>query len=523
MGNEQMTDLEMQNRLITQLLDSGEFQSEQDVEHLQTHISHVILAGDYAYKIKKPLDLGFLDFSTLERRKFCCEEELRLNRRLAEALYLEVVPITGSLDFPVLGGEGKALEYAVKMRRFSQSGLLSQMPPDRESMIQLAELVADFHLSIPQTGKETPFGGPDHVVQPMLENFHQIREIAVEPLNLQALDSLEAWTQNKAEQVNGLLQKRKQAGHIRECHGDMHLGNITRYQGKLQVFDGIEFNPNLSWIDTINDVAFLIMDLHFRGLYQEAALFLNEYLARSGDYAGVPLLHFYQLYRAMVRAKVAAIRLAQSGLNVQEAQQIQHEFSGYLQLAETYTQQAEPRLFITHGLSGSGKSLFSGWLSERLPAIRIRSDVERKRLFSITSSGQGLEQGIYSPASSQATYAHLRDLAGLLLRAGYTVIVDAAFLKAAQREPFMGLAEELKVPYRILDCVAPDDVLRQRILARQQKGADPSDADLQVLELQMRNHQPLSGEEREQSIRLDTTQSPSPALLDQLITLNTSD
>ncbi len=517
MGQHPELDLERQSQMITALLGSKAFSdASKTVEHLQTHISHVILAGDYAYKIKKPLDLGFLDFSTLERRRFCCNEELRLNRRLAPEIYLDVIPLTGSLDAPRIGGEGEALEYAVRMRRFPQTGLLSESLPNRETIILLAQRVAAFHQSIPPADSSTDYGKPERIAHPMLENFTQIRECAVGSLDIQLLEPLEAWTRARAQQLEALIRERRQQGHIRECHGDMHLGNITRYQGELEIFDGIEFNPNLSWIDTLNDIAFLLMDLHYRGLNLEAAAFLNEYLAQTGDYPGVPLLVFYQVYRAMVRAKVAAIRLGQTGLDNAQRQEISHEFSGYLELAEGYTHGSNPVLLITHGLSGSGKSLFSGWLAEQLPAIRLRSDVERKRLFPETEQTKGLEQGIYSADATQVIYEHLRDLASTLLQVGYSVIVDATFLKARQRQLFAQLSVDLGKSYLILDCEAPDELLRERIIARQQAGADPSDADLQVLEMQIKNREALSDQELPQSISLDTRQFPPQGLLLQV-------
>jgi aminoglycoside phosphotransferase family enzyme/predicted kinase len=517
MQPEQELDLQTQQHLVDALRRSDIVSgAPEDVQYLQTHISHVILAGQYAYKIKKPLNLGFLDFSTLARRRHCCEEELRLNRRLAPDLYLEVVPITGTPDAPGLGGEGAVLEYAVKMRRFAQSDLLSVTPPDRPTLERLAEQVAEFHLKIPAADPATTFGTPERVLHPMLENFAQIREIGLETLELPRLDPLEQWTREQARQLHELLWRRKREGQIRECHGDMHLGNIASYQGRLQIFDGIEFNPNLSWIDTLNDVGFLLMDLQHRGLDQQAADFLDRYLQHTGDYPGLPLLRFYQTYRAMVRAKVAAIRLNQEGLSGQEYRELTQEYLSYIELAEGYIHTLQPALLITHGLSGSGKSLFSGWLLERLPAVRLRSDVERRRLFGQGGGAAGLERGIYTPQASEATYEHLRAWAGLLLQAGYSVIVDATFLKAAQREPFQRLAEQLAVDYVILDCQAPEAVLRERIDRRLAQGADPSEADPAVLELQMRNRETLSDRERAHRIVIDTQVFPPVDLLDQV-------
>ncbi len=517
MALQQELDPQQQLRLVSALQRAAAFSgSATDLQHIQTHISHVILAGDYAYKIKKPLNLGFLDFSTLERRRHCCEEELRLNRRLAPELYLDVVPVTGSLDEARFGGTGSVLEYAVRMRRFSQSELLSVHLPDREMLQQLARQVAEFHRQIPPADPATPYGTPERVLYPMVENFAQIREISLAVLELPRLDPLETWTRAQAQRLDDLLWQRKRDGHIRECHGDMHLGNIATYEGKLEIFDGIEFNPNLSWIDTLNDVGFLLMDLEHRGLREAAADFLNRYLELTGDYPALPLLRFYQTYRAMVRAKVAAIRLSQAGLSDRERQDLTQEYLGYIKLAEGYTRTTQPVLMITHGLSGSGKSLFSGWLLERLEAVRLRSDVERKRLFPESDQPKGLEQGVYGRQASETTYAHLRAWAALLLRAGFSVIVDATFLKAAQREAFQQLAGDLAVDYLILDCQAPDQVLRERVIQRQQRGGDPSEANLAVLDLQLRNREPLSDRELDTSIVLDTRHFPPEGLLEQV-------
>jgi predicted kinase len=351
----------------------------------------------------------------------------------------------------------------------------------------------------------------------MVENFAQIREIGLAALELPRLAPLEAWTRAQAQRLDDLLWQRKRDGHIRECHGDMHLGNIATYEGKLEIFDGIEFNPNLSWIDTLNDVGFLLMDLEHRGMREAAADFLNRYLELTGDYPALPLLRFYQTYRAMVRAKVAAIRLSQAGLSETQCQELRDEYLSYIKLAESFTHPTKPALLITHGLSGSGKSLFSGWLLERMGAVRLRSDVERKRLFPGSERAEGLEQGIYSKRASEATYAHLKEWAALLLRAGYAVVVDATFLKLAQREPFQQLAEELTAPFLILDCQAPDQVLRERVTQRQQQGGDPSDADLTVLELQLRNREPLTDQEQASSIVLDTRQFPPEGLMEQVL------
>jgi predicted kinase len=388
--------------------------------------------------------------------------------------------------------------------------------PDRDTLQRLAQIVAEFHRKISAAHRSSPYGTPELVLYPMVENFAQIRDLGLTSLQLPRLDPLEAWTRAQAEQWQDLLWQRKREGHIRECHGDMHLGNIASYEGKLEIFDGIEFNANLSWIDTINDLAFLLMDLQHRGLTREAAAFLNRYLELTGDYAGLPLLRFYQAYRAMVRAKVAAIRLAQSGLQAHEQQQLKEEYAGYLRRAEGYSAGQSPALLITHGLSGSGKSLFSGWLAEHLPGIRLRSDVERKRLFAKGDQSKGWEQGIYSKQASAATYAQLQDLAAQLLRAGYLVIVDATFLEEAQRAPFYRLANEMAVDYLILDCQASYVLLQERITQRARKGGDPSEADLAVLDHQVKKQEALTEREVAHRIIIDTRQFPPEDLLERV-------
>ncbi len=481
------------------------------IEHLETHISHLLLVGDHVYKIKKPLDLGFLDFSTLEKRRHCCEEELRLNRRLAPELYLDVVAIRGTAQQPRLGGEGEPIEYAVRMRRFRQAALLSHTPPDREELSALAKLVAGFHRRIPPALVESAWGDPDLVLQPMQENFRQIRELKHPLLASERLSALQNWTESTLSGVESLLRERREAGMIRECHGDLHLDNITRFEGRLMPFDGIEFNPALRWIDTLNDLAFLLMDLQHRGMGEAAAQLLNDYLELTGDYAGLPLLPFYQLYRAMVRAKVCAIRFTQPGLGQEEAAALLGEYRRYLDLAESVTLHPPAVLLLSHGLSGSGKSHVAGWLAERLMAVRIRSDVERMRLFPGESEAQRTRR--YSATATATTYAHLQGMAERLLRAGFTVIVDATFLKRAQREAFFELAERLDTPWLILDCRAAKAVLQQRILRRAVAGGDASEADLSVLQLQLASCEPLNEEERRHAIAIDSEGFPPPGIL----------
>jgi aminoglycoside phosphotransferase family enzyme len=480
------------------------------VEHIETHISHVFLAGDYAYKLKKPLNLGFLDFSTLERRRFCCHEELRLNGRLAPQVYLDVVRITGDPDRPQVGGRGRVLEYAVKMARFDQTALLTRLPVTLALADRIAERVAGFHASIPPAAPDGPFGSPRAVLSPMRENFEQIRSRCPGVELLPGLESLERWTLARLDVLRPVLERRKRDGRIRECHGDMHRGNIALVAGELVIFDGIEFNPGLRWIDTMSELAFLVMDLEAADEVPQARRLLNRYLEISGDYGGLSVLDLYKVYRAMVRAKVTAIRLGQADLEPEEAARDRAELEHYVSLAAGYTRRRRVRLVLTHGVAGTGKSRLAARLRERLPLIHIRSDLERKRLFGIPAgarSGSGVDSGIYTPAAGERTYTRLLELTRDILGAGYSPLVDATFLKASQRRPFLELAAEKGVPCLILGLTAPPGVLRERVRARAAAGVDPSEAGLDVLEAQLVSREALSQDEKRRAIAVNTASS----------------
>ena len=484
-----------------------------DIQLIETHISWVILTGSYAYKIKKPVDFGFLDFSTLEKRLDCCRQELRLNRRLAPAIYIDVVAITGTFDKPVISGDGAPLEYAVKMTQFPQSAQLDNMLHAGElkphHMDSIAYMVSGFHQSIEIADNSVVYGDATTVNHPVKENFAQIKEHMDVSNYADTLNSLENWSRDEFIKLESMLTQRKADGYIRECHGDMHLRNMLWMNDRPMAFDCIEFNPALRWIDVISEVAFLVMDLQDRQQQQLANRFLNSYLEDTGDYAGLAVLPYYLTYRALVRAKVSALRLEQKTLPAEEQTQALTEFESYLELASSYIQPSLPRLIIMRGLSASGKSTVSQQLLEATDSIRIRSDVERKRLFDVPTepavpAGSGdnkINAGIYSKQASVQTYNKLLELASLIVSAGYNVIVDAAFLKYEQRKPFQQLADTLSVPYVIIETVAEADILRDRIIKRKN---DVSDADLEVLEHQLQNWQPLQENEIDTAISVDT-------------------
>lgn len=496
--------------LIAALLDAARFPHPVvGVELVETHISWVLLAGDFAYKIKKPVDLGFLDFSTLDKRRHYCEEEVRLNERLAPGLYLDVVPIGGTPEQPAWG-QGRAIEYAVRMRRFPQQAQLDRMLDAGELRVDhldaFARLIAEFHGSAAIAGAQTPFGEQATVYRPIEENFHALRGALSSRTVLDQLDGVEAWGMDRFLALRDLLAARKHDGFVRECHGDLHLRNLAWVDNQPLAFDCIEFDPALRWIDVMSEIAFLTMDLRARAQPAMAGRFLNRYLERTGDYAGLALLAFYQVYRALVRAKVDAIRLHQADISATEQAQVEAECARYLQLAREFGNPGSPWLVITRGMSGSGKTTLSAGIMERLGAIRIRSDVERKRLFGLPAeqrAGAAPGQGIYTAEAGRKTYGRLLELAGTILDAGYPVIVDAVFAEPEQRSTFQALAADRSLPFLILEFSASPGELRERITGRP-KGA--SDAGLAVLERQIATWQALSTAEQGCLLTIDTEQ-----------------
>lgn len=485
--------------------------ADEAVAHLETHISHVFLIGAHAYKIKKPLDLGFLDFSTLEKRHAACEEELRINCRTSPDLYLAVVPITGTPAQPRVEGDGAAIEYAVKMLRFGQDDLLDRVF-ERGALTgklvdAFAAQLARFHGAVSRAAAGSRLGDARSIVEPAEQNFTQLAPLLEECEDRAQLERIQQWTLRQHALLAPLFASRQQDGFVRECHGDLHLGNLVLIRGAIRMFDAIEFNDALRWIDVMNEVAFLVMDLRLRGRADLAVRFLDGYLGATGDYAGVRLLPYYVVYRALVRAKVAAMRARQAGLSAAEAAAYRAKCHAHLDFAARCIDPPPALLVMLHGLSGSGKTACSQILLEALEAVRVRSDVERKRLHGMSAgsrTGASVGGGIYGDEASQRTYAHLLAVTEAMLAAGQSVIVDATFLQAARRAPFFELARRLGVAVAIASFTAPEATLRERVIARAKAQKDASEADIAVLEHQLRTQEPLDATEQAHSVIFDT-------------------
>lgn len=503
--------------LIQALTDPSRYSHPADrIRVLQTHISWVILTGPFAYKIKKPLNLGFLNFTDLDRRRFFCEEELRLNRRLAPEIYLDLVSITGTPDAPELGGRGPAIEYAVRMKEFPQEAQLDRVLArgalEASHIDALVDRLAAFHAEIPKVPADGAFGTSDRIAKPVFDNFEAIQQRIDDPEELAGLERLELWTRQAHRDLSGEFERRRRSGFVRECHGDVHLANMALVEGKVVIFDCIEFSENLRWIDVISEVAFLTMDLEDRGRPDYARRALNRYLELTGDYSGLRLLRYYQAYRAMVRAKVTSIRLGQPGIVPAERDKIRREYRDYEALAESYSRPVRTWLAIMHGLSGSGKTTVAQGVLDRTGAIRIRTDVERKRLFGLPPTARtssGIESGLYTKEASQRTYQAIAGLAGAILGAGFPVIADGTFLTESQRRLLRSVAERAGVPFVILNVQASEPALVRRLEERAHGGEQVSEADLAVLRRQIAARDPMEDADRAVAVIVQT-EPPSP-------------
>lgn len=491
----------MDSTLIKALRDLLQRQTGQPVALLQTHISWVLLTCEHAYKLKKPVQLPFADFSRVAARKHFCEEELRLNRRFAPTLYLDVVPVCGTSASPRIGGSGTPIDYLVHMRRFPDGALLSEMLHSQLSAPTLLEefgqRLATSQADAAQADPASTYGSPAQILGATTDVLASLANLSwpdVEQGNL--LSTLTAWVEEKKLGLVPTLEQRQRSKAVRECHGDLHAGNVVLLDGQLTAFDCIEFDPALRWIDVMNDVAFLTMDLKVRGRADLAWSFLDAWLDYSGDHAGLSVLRFYEVYRALVRALASHL-------------------AGYMDDASNYLRgghslaigpEGGARLLITHGFSGSGKSTIARKLLAKAGAIRVRSDVERKRLFGLAPLDQSKAAGldIYSEDATYRTFSRLLKCTREALLAGYPVIVDATFLRSAERQRFERLAAKLRLPYTILDCQADTDTLRRRVAERHTHSNDPSEAGPDVLEMQFARHEVLSERERALAISVHT-------------------
>ncbi|OGO52428.1 MAG: hypothetical protein A2148_05910 [Chloroflexi bacterium RBG_16_68_14] len=469
------------------------------VELRQTHISYLFFAGDVVYKVKKPLDLGFLDFTTLERRRHFCEEEVRLNRRLCQETYLGVVPVALVGGEVRVDGEGEVIDYAVKMRRLPEEGMMTRLLERNavtpELLGRLAQRIADFHASSERSDEIDRLGGLEIAMLNWRENFEQSQPYVGRTIHRRQFQEIQTFVDAVAERDAGLFELRVREGRARDCHGDLRADAICFQDEGVCIFDCIEFNERFRYSDVAADIAFLAMDLEYRGRRDLSDELLGRYLAAALD-ATLPLvLPFYKCYRAYVRGKVDGFQLDQPEVDEAQKAQAAEAARRYFTLAHAYATQPTPRaLIITVGVTGSGKSYLANALAARLGAIVLSSDVVRKRLMGIDPRERRIEPidtGIYSPEVSERTYRALLDEARPWLERGKPVLLDASFLQRAHRRAALRLANESDAIFLAMECEADESLVWERLSERQGERRVVSDGRWEVYQTQQERREPV--------------------------------
>jgi aminoglycoside phosphotransferase family enzyme/predicted kinase len=484
------------------------------IEVLETHISRILLTGQFAYKIKRPVSFPFADLRSLERRRELCFEEVRLNSRFAPGLYLGVCPITLEAGQARIGGDGEPIEYAVRMRQFARADeldrLLAREAVRPEELRAFAHWLASTHAQLAAATAAQPWGEPDRVAAAVLDNLRETRAAA--PAALEGLlRGIERALGEALEANRAVMAARKAACRIRECHGDLHTRNIVRRDGRLIPFDCLEFSEALRWIDVADEIAFLRADLAAEHRPLHAHAFLDGYLEASGDYQACRLLRLYGAHRMLVRGKVTALAMADAaapgaaGRGALEARAASH-----VREAARLLTPPPPRLVLMSGFAGAGKTWLGQRLAPALDAPQLRSDRERKRLAGLGErdrSGSAPGEALYSRERTEAVYGRLEECAAHCLAGNLSVLVDASFLRRGERVRFARLGAAFAVPVTLVRCTASAQVLRERLGRRAALRSDASEAGLEVLRWQERRAEPIEASEGLTVIEADTTRA----------------
>jgi aminoglycoside phosphotransferase family enzyme len=477
----------------------------------QTQMSFVFLTDNYAYKVKKPVNLGYLDYSTIEKRLYFCNKELELNRRLCSDTYLEVVKITRQHDGFIIGGTAKAIDYAVKMRRLPRGlmmdVLLESNSVSAEMISRLAEKMAAFHQQAKTDKEISSFGQIDTIKQNTEENFSQTDKYIGRTISSRQYRQIMDYSRSFIRENSPLFEKRIQEGRIRDCHGDLHTAHIC-FENGICIYDCIEFNDRFRYGDVASEVAFLAMDLDHHGRADLGHSFVDKYVDFSHDEELKKLLYFYKCYRAYIRGKVACFKLDDPYITQEELVKALEDASGYFDLAYSYVK-LSPSLFITSGLVGGGKSTLVQALAKRLGLVVLSSDVTRKRLASIPETEHHFEDfdtGIYSPNFSRKTYDTMFTEARSILAEGGSVILDASFIKSGDRKGAKELAEEMKARFFVLECNLDENLTRQ-YLARRLEQESVSDGRWEIYQRQKKRFEPVVEVPPRYHVIIDTSQS----------------
>jgi hypothetical protein len=511
----------MTHSLLIEAMKKTDFYSHRpsEVEFIETHISYVFIAGDFVYKVKKPVKFDFLDFTTPGKRRFYCEEELRLNKRLASDTYLDVIAISLDARGNITLNKGvEVVDYAVRMKKLPADRMLKtllfQGLADEKDMDNLAKVIAAFHQEAQTGGHIDEMGNIGNIRHNIEENFAETLNyinVTIPEYQYKFINNYmgEFLAENKT-----LFEKRITDHKIRECHGDLHLDHIC-IANEIIIFDCIEFNERFRCGDIVEDVAFLTMDIDFNGYSRYADAFIKSYIRYSGDTDLPVLLNFYRCYYAYVRGKVTSFRLGQEELQENEREQITKTATQYFDLAYTYAARlGKPVLILTAGLMGSGKSCQARKLAARLGAEIIRTDILRKELFDMKPTERRYEnfgKGIYSEDVSRFIYDKAYELAEQKIKQGKAVIIDASFKKRAERQKALEMAKNLGIRFYILECICPDEITRKRLEKRMLENDNASDGRWELFQEQKKDFDAINEVATDCYFKIDTSANPEIA------------
>ncbi|UCH28749.1 MAG: AAA family ATPase [Myxococcales bacterium] len=485
------------------------------LELIETHISWVFLGPSEVFKIKRPVDFGFLDFTTVEARRWACDAEVRLNRRLAPDVYLGVVPVTvDGAGAHAIDGAGRTIDWAVHMRRLSMEHRADEMLTAGsllpEHVDQLADRIARFHAAARCDQETSRHGEVATILGNVQENFEQTRDSIADYLTEEQAREIETW-QRAMLRDKERFEHRIATERVRDGHGDLRLEHVYfEPAGSISIIDCIEFNDRFRYGDVCADIAFLSMDLAWHGRVDLAERLLARYARESNDYGLYSVVDFYESYRAFVRGKIASFLAADAVAAPSTRERAKREARRYFLLSLAYERPplVPPRLIAVGGIIASGKSRTAEAIGELLAAPVVSSDRTRKHLM-----GRGPEEslksdawsGPYSPSATKAVYETLWKTADTILSSGRPVVIDASFRTAETRSSARALAEARNVPFLFVECQAPRDLVLQRLAGREEKGAHVSDARSDLLDEFERRFEPIVELDAAEHVRVDTS------------------